>query len=182
MRLTFAKSHFGRPGVSVFDNVIYIVGRVSDDDITKRGVYLCESKDNGRSWGEPFIVYIASTAWHPKLDIYQGTMNIVWCDERDGYYESEIYFIRSDDGGKTWGDEISVSSTSGDSVSPDILADNNGIHVIWEEREEYPIKKVYYTRSEDGGISWTADSELAEGMEPCFLGDGNDIFVLFGIR
>ncbi|MCD6311106.1 MAG: exo-alpha-sialidase, partial [Elusimicrobia bacterium] len=90
------------------------------------------------------------------------------------------YFIRSEDGGKTWGNEIRISSVPGRSYYQDILVNSNGIHIIWEEQEEH--KKVYYKRSDDDGISWTAGLELAEGDAPCILDDGNDIFVFYEAR
>jgi len=184
-RLTFTKKGLrASKGVGkcirTSGNVIYVVGSgLLEEDQERTAIYIWESKDNGRTWSEPFRVSSSSGCASPALYIYQNSFNIIWEDYRDGD-ESEIYFIRSSDGGKTWGDEIRISSNAVTSYYPDVLADNNGIHIVWVEIGDE--KKVYYKRSEDDGVNWTADLELEEGDRPCFLGDGNNISVFYEAR
>ncbi|MCD6311146.1 MAG: exo-alpha-sialidase, partial [Elusimicrobia bacterium] len=94
MRIAFAKNslsawHGGGKCIRVRANIIYIVGNGKLEEGAKSAIYLWKSKDNGRTWSEPFRVSNSSGCDCPALYIYQNRMNVIWEDERDGD-ESEI--------------------------------------------------------------------------------------------
>lgn len=73
----------------------------------------------------------------------------------------EVYYRRSDDNGRTWSASINLSNSYAGSVKPQIkIDDNDGVHVTWEEGEDwylgtgYPVGCVH-RYSADGGESWS---------------------------
>jgi hypothetical protein len=73
----------------------------------------------------------------------------------------DVFYRRSEDGGRTWSIPINLSNSYPGSVKPQIKIDErDGVHVTWEEGEDwylgagYPVGCVYRS-SADGGGSWS---------------------------
>jgi len=87
-----------------------------------------------------------------------GAVHIVWEDNTPG--NSEIYYKRSPDGGTTWTAAQRLTWNSGESIFPAIAIDpGNTIHVVWQDSTP-GIDEIYYTRSSDGGLTWSAVRRL----------------------
>jgi len=72
----------------------------------------------------------------------------------------DIFYRRSEDGGRTWSAPVNLSNSYAGSVKPQIKIDaNGGLHVTWEEGEDwytgagYPVGSVH-RYSPDGGETW----------------------------
>lgn len=79
-----------------------------------------------------------------------------------------VVYQHSEDGGLSWSDPSSVSDASdptGIATHVRCVGDGSGaIHVAWSEATPpnfYPPEGVYYSRSPDGGESWTAREQMA---------------------
>jgi hypothetical protein len=87
-----------------------------------------------------------------------GNPHVVWDDDTTG--NSEIYYKSSTDEGATWTTAKRLSSTSAGCYRPDIAAGPSGaLHVVWYDYAtgEY---EIYYRKSTNGGITWTATKRL----------------------
>lgn len=74
---------------------------------------------------------------------------------------SDIFYRNSNDGGGTWSPPVNLSRSFDGSVKPQISVDHHdGIHVIWEEGEDWythvgePVGSMY-AHSLDGGVTWS---------------------------
>lgn len=56
----------------------------------------------------------------------------VWADDRNG--QSDIYFVRANDGGSILGSEKRLTETTEDSMNPSIVWDGSNYRVVWQER------------------------------------------------
>jgi hypothetical protein len=98
--------------------------------------------------------------------------HIVWYDNRSGHYE---IFYKCRVGG-TWGADVVIASSTGDSEYPAIALDSSDhIHVVWADDRDGQWD-VYY-RLKDG-TGWQPETRLTGGTgdsrHPSIAVDGND--------
>ncbi|NLE45691.1 MAG: hypothetical protein GX620_13295 [Chloroflexi bacterium] len=96
---------------------------------------------------------------------------------------ADIYYRNSTDGGRTWSPPVNLSQSYAGSVKPQVRIDHrDGIHVVWEEGEDwyaaagYPIGSVHMY-SPDGGQTWprsTVFSTDGDAPQQITLGIGRE--------
>jgi len=100
-------------------------------------------------------------AWSgvPNLAIdSSNTIHVVWEDDISG--NREIYYTRSTDEGITWSAAQRLTWNSGECRFPAIAIDGSDtIHVVWED-DTPGNHDIYYTRSADKGLTWSAAQRL----------------------
>lgn len=130
-----------------------------------RQLYYRRSTNYGQSF-EPAVELTTASSNKGNVSIYtdRGNMvHVVWEDSRHGNYE--IYYIRSTDGGSSWGPEIRMTADPDTSREPNIVADlNGGVYLVWTDNR--PDKEVYFKYSTNGGNTWSNDTCLTEGAVP----------------
>jgi len=84
-----------------------------------------------------------------------------------GFDPCEVFFIRSTDGGMTWSAPIRVNDDLNDNawqwLGTMSVAPNGRIDVVWLDTRENLgsfFSKLYYSSSDDGGLSWSANEVL----------------------
>ena len=128
-----------------------------------------DEKETLNDANNPDIVFGLDETIHVVWDeIYEGIDLKPTSDDR-----KEIHYSMSKDGGLTWTGEyedIMISEypregrapIEGNATNPSIAIDSKGIlHVVWSEltfiiADESWAWELYYTRSENGGETWTA--------------------------
>ena len=150
----------GRVHVNYFDGD-------ADDPARPSEIHYTRSVDNGATWETAQRLStdddIQSTWGRADFSGVDGDrLAIVWRDERPGFHW-DIYGAFSEDGGATWTERL-VMGGPGTQWDPMSVVDKNGvIHVgIMEEPAGNPFNvRILYTRSADGGLSWTTPVELS---------------------
>ncbi len=86
---------------------------------------------------------------------------MVFEDDRDKDNLKEIYFSKSTDFGRTWSKNKLISPNLGrDDYYPWIAVSKSGkIYVVWQSVKDN-IGKIYFTKSEDGGLTFTPPDTL----------------------
>jgi len=90
------------------------------------------------------------------------TVHVVWKDNRDGA-SNEIYYKRSTDGGLSWGSDIRISNNVFTSTAPSISMSGSLVIIVWSDKRDAISNnnyELYYSRSTDGGSSWSTDTRL----------------------
>lgn len=115
-----------------------------------------------------------SLQWFPSLAVDNGTVYVVWADERNGNYtrimnnqahkSGDIYFSRGsfqDD----WIFEknIRINEIKGSTGhgSPSVASEGNNIYVIWED-DRFGFEELYFSTSFKDGIKFSSDMPLSE--------------------
>jgi len=110
-----------------------------------------------------------------------NAVHVVWEDYRFGA-SGEIYYKRSTDEGLSWGSDMRLTDNFGSSIQVNVAATGQVLHVVW--RDSYDGNpEVYYKRSTDGGISWSADTRLTNNSNstryPIIAVSGQFVHVAF---
>jgi hypothetical protein len=103
----------------------------------------------------------------PTLAAVDDRVLIAWMDARQSLHpeqtSSSIWFDRSEDGGRSFGTDIRLTSDDATYRTPAMVVDSSGrLHLVWERRtpDEATIE---YTFSDDGGSTFADPVALVEG-------------------
>jgi len=148
-----------RPRLTVDDEGIIYVTWADDRGDFLFDVYFARSADCGSTWTPSVRVNDTTSGFQAFADIgfYEFTQSskqiyICWEDsrgERDG-----VYFSKSLDGGKTWGENVRVSD--GDwAARPRMAVGGDGvIHIVCRGRRPEGNMSIFYGKSTDTGDTW----------------------------
>jgi len=129
------------------------------------------------------------TSWGIAAENFGNKVHLVWYDNKDSNWASEIYYIRSKDNGASWENPIPLTQNSSDlQESPSIAIDYFGrIHVVWNEVHGGAayFSTIWYRSSQDSGTTWGSKIALTGaygyfGGAMCLSTDlKNNIYVLY---
>ncbi|UCE36699.1 MAG: exo-alpha-sialidase [Thermoplasmata archaeon] len=101
---------------------------------SKRQVYFSYSEDNGNTWVKNIKLSNSThNIFDPAISAENDNIYIVWEDDRDKGGSLEIYFKSSFDRGNTWSVDTRLTVAPETSVSPDIVVNENMVHVVWAD-------------------------------------------------
>ena len=162
-RLTSDSAMSYLPTVAVNGSAVHVAWRDSRD----RGieVYYKRSTDDGATWSADTRLTDSARVFQGVSAAVSGSMvHVAWDDLRSG--DAEIHYVRSTDGGATWGEDVRLTNDSYFSYNPSVAASGSVVLVVWEDRRAG--YDVYCRRSTDGGASWGADTRLSDDSTSSF--------------
>ncbi len=154
-RLTNSAGSSENPTITVEGSVVHVVWHDSRDGNNE--IYYKRSGDGGVSWGTDVRLTNATnqSRW-PSISTTGSDVHIAWFDERDG--NQEIYYIRSTDGGLSWGTDVRLTNDPNGSGWSSVVASGSAVHIVWGD-DRFGAE-IFYKRSTDGGITWGSDTRL----------------------
>lgn len=85
----------------------------------------------------------------------------VWVDNDFG--RTVLYFSYSADGGQTWSQEIRLDDSVGRAFNPHLTLDDEGtLYLVWQNWLNIDRHAFYFTRSTDGGRTWSGVIRIDE--------------------
>ena len=148
-------------------------------------LYVTKTADGGATWTTSVIDQSAAP---PQCDCggwdYWGGQMAIGVDDLDRVYvlwnanrvrfgPNRLFFARSTDGGATWSNAIDVSPAPAGSnnLFPALVATGDGdVRIAWQDDRnghdaggDDPNARwnTYYRHSSDGGMSWSAETQLS---------------------
>ncbi len=118
------------------------------------------------SW-EP-VVFIESNvgdALYPSASFSSGILHVTWV-ETFGFQLGRVWVARSLDGGASWESPQVVSQGYSGVSRGTISASGLAVHLVWAEPQSV-ASSIVYSRSLDGGVSWSDPGPLASSSIEC---------------
>jgi hypothetical protein len=100
------------------------------------------------------------------ITVDENDFYLVW--ERTVVVSSdyEVYFVKSNDSGESWGSPQQISNSGIYATDPDIKTNNSHLHVVWSDWKT-PDWEIFYRNSNDGGKTWNPEKKIS-------IDDGNN--------
>jgi len=139
------------PTVAISASLVHVVWQ--DYINSKWELYYERSTDGGLSWGASTRLTISSgNAALPSITASASLAHVVWCDER--YYNTEIYYKRSIDGGANWGADERLTNDTNASLNPSVAVSASRVHVVWRDTRA-GNSEIYYKQNITGNTGIT---------------------------
>lgn len=142
---------------AVSGGVVYVAWEDARDGSSD--VYFSTSANGGRDWSTDVRLDIgdepgAANSFEPKLDAEDGTIYVVWHDERNGEGR-DVLMNYSDDYGETWvSGSIRVESDNVgffDSLYPQVAVRGDTAHITWQDARSVGFD-IYYRKAVGGEL------------------------------
>ncbi|MBL0006227.1 MAG: T9SS type A sorting domain-containing protein [Saprospiraceae bacterium] len=143
--------------ISVIGQVVHIVYTDRRDGAGE--VFYKRSLDGGMSWDTDKRLTEDDNVFSGRATIaaWNNQIHIVWMDRRDG--NNELYYKRSTNNGNTWSDDVRLTNDGAISEYPSMALEFQTLHLVWNDSRN-GNHEIYYKRSINGGLSWTADTRI----------------------
>jgi hypothetical protein len=171
------------------------------------GLVFDKSTDGGLSWGVDKVITSIPGGWDFSVpgiyrcnglpvtacDIsnspYRGTIYVNWSDQRNGTNNTDIFLVKSTDGGNTWSQpkKVNQDNTPSHQFFTWMTVDpaTGYLYFVYYDRRNYTDNRtdVYLARSTDGGETFTEFKISQSPFTPTssiFFGDYTGITALNG--
>ena len=171
------------PAIAVNGSNIYVVWE--DSTPGNKEIYFKRSDDGGVTWAVgKRLSYREGQSMAPDIALNGSNIYVVWYDDRNLVRNRGIYFKRSDDGGITWTAHERLTNNVGDSSLPAMAVEGSNIYIVWYYHiSGTGYSDIYFKRSDDGGITWTADERLTNNIGdfsyPTIAVDGLNVYLIW---
>lgn len=157
IRMTSNTAISRNPSVTASSTAIHVVWEDNRDGNWE--IYYKGSIDVGVSWdADTRLTNNTSNSWYPSVSVSGLEVHLVWCDDRDG--NLEIYYKGSIDEGVNWDIDTRLTNNSAASRTPSVTVSGQAVHVVWDDRRGGASGEIYYKRSTNAGVIWSADTPL----------------------
>lgn len=144
------------PAVSVSGNNIYLCWEDNRDN-SNREIYFKRSTNSGLNWSiDVRITTDTSASDDVTVSSFGQNVHAAW---ESGTGNSEIYYKNSTNGGISWSADQRLTNDPAVSFYPEISQSGQNINLFWSDTRD-GNSEIYFKRSTDGGIVWTADTRL----------------------
>ena len=161
------------PWVAAFENNVYVVWNDEtpafkklniskpanvDVALAPLDILLATSHDGGSSF---FVSNLSESQFYssnPRITVYQNYVYVVWNEKLES--NDEIFFVVSEDNGKSFSQPINLSSSDGGSKDAGIAVSGNYVYVIWQESSA-GSRDIFFVVSSNNGISFSDTAKVS---------------------
>lgn len=160
-RLTATSGDSGSPKIAVNGSEVYVVWK--DDTPGNDEIYFRKSTDGGVAWqAAQRLTTNAGDSESPAIAVDGSNVYVVWEDATPGI--SQIYFMKSEDGGNHWKAARALTNNkTAKAEKPAIAVVGANIYVAWHNDDSAKGGNCWIalTKSADRGAGWQAAKTLS---------------------
>ena len=155
---------------------VQVVFTSTNGATTNSRIYYKKSLNWGSIWGSDVRLCSGSgTSSAPSVAVDGNNVQVIWmcdCDKTGSY---ELYYRKSSDRGTTWGSEVQLTETDGNSSCTSgfnkvIAVVGEKVCVVWMDQRDGNWE-IYYKESTDGGATWSDDVRLTDDPATSYCPD-----------
>ncbi len=129
----------------------------SSDNSTN--IIFAKSDDQANSFGAPLhVTHNIGNSGIPKLSAYGDQVYLVWEDNSKGDYE--VFLCKSSDAGASFHVPIDISTTTGQSGTPEVAVSGNNVYAVWMDNTSGNYD-ILFTKSVDGGNTFAKPVDIS---------------------
>jgi hypothetical protein len=105
---------------------------------------------------------------YAQIGAFENNVYIVWQESVSKdlpEHNYDIFFIKSNDKGKTFSMPINLSNNTEFSERPQIAVSENGIFIIWADEIDKNNKEIMFTKSLDNGTTFSKVINLSDTLK-----------------
>ncbi len=146
---------------------IYVLWVQGDED--NSDLYLKISRDGGTTFGNTINLSDnpASLSYHPKIVASGENVYIVWEDDEGNSRNSDIFFMKSSDAGKTFTGKSDLSNDPSGSGTPQLSVLDGNVYVAWMGTSP-DNTDIFLAQSSNDGNSFTVPANLSNDPDISF--------------
>lgn len=149
------------PEIAVSGSNVYVVWLDEDDEGSR--IMFMASADGGETFGRAMVISDrANNASLAKIAAYAESAYITW-NLVDDEMENGLFFVKSSDGGETFGDIIKLNRQD-NFGEPQIVAYNDTVQVVSGGLDSVEVNGLFFAKSTDGGETFTSGAVDGNGM------------------
>jgi hypothetical protein len=120
-----------------------------------------KSENGGENWGQKLTLYTGFDygASYPVIAAAGNHVYIVYYRNTPG--NSEIFMVKSENGGQSFGNEMQITNSIKLAQVPQITASGDTVVVAYEDRDENWDYQIFLTYSTDAGTNWSEPVNLS---------------------
>ena len=146
------------PDIAVQGGNVYVVWE-DQTWMDSGGIYFRKSTDGGTTWQSITAIALRGVDnydyYGPRIAVEDSEMYVCYGKNID--LDGSLRFKKSINYGETWEQEVVISERSISGKPAEMVKNEAGLHVAWENSNE-----IYYNKSTDWGDSWGEDVLISE--------------------
>ena len=147
----------------VYNNDIHAFNITNYDDLQNSSPQYFEQTDDLTMTNYPNsnttnLTNNSEDSIYGQIESFENNIYVVWQEsvtETLPEHNYDIFFIKSEDNGKTFSKAINLSNSSEFSERPQIAVSKNGIFIVWTDTINPNNKEIIFTKSEDNGKTFS---------------------------
>jgi hypothetical protein len=103
-----------------------------------------------------------------QIEAFGNNVYVVWQESVTKSlpeHNYDIFFIKSEDKGKTFSMPINLSNNTEFSERPQIAVSNNSVFIVWADTVNSNNKQIMFTKSEDNGTTFSKVINLSNNLK-----------------
>ncbi|MDE1818029.1 MAG: PEFG-CTERM sorting domain-containing protein [Thaumarchaeota archaeon] len=146
------------PQVALSGNNVYSSWIEKSAD-NSTNIIFTKSNDQGNSFGAPLhVTHNMGNSGIPKLSAYASNVYLLWEDNSKGDYE--VFLSKSSDSGASFHVPIDISTTAGQSGTPEVVVSGNNVYAVWMDNTSGNYD-IFFTKSADGGVTFEKPIDIS---------------------